>query len=34
VFKVRRGRVVEIGLADRRLTSGRRAARIFLRSSV
>ena len=31
-FKVRRGRVREIGLADRRLTGTRRATRRFLRS--
>ena len=32
VLKVRRGRVQEVGIADRRLTAGRGAASRFLRS--
>jgi len=32
VFKVRRGRVLEVGIADKRLTSGRRRAKRFLSS--
>ncbi|HEX8074778.1 MAG TPA: hypothetical protein VF545_07340, partial [Thermoleophilaceae bacterium] len=32
VFKTRSGRVLEVGVADRRLTRGRGALRRFLRS--